>query len=275
MKIIKELPGAYSSKVELVEIEEEYYVLKTATPEEITNEMFFNKTLKNNGLPVLKIIDNVELANNQLLMEYIPGSPELENFPTPENYIRWGEVAKKLHSITSPKPYKVDEEGRQIKLNWSDFIEEEIKAALLRQKERNTNLDDQFIKDVVQFVRPLADVKNDNFSLVHGDLHSNNILITTRGAILFDKGSDIMYGDPLYDLAQVGISFQIGLHLEHEKRYKPELLAAFIKGYGGDFTQPDEKLFARYITLRALRNHPNIFEPFLVELMRANLLKYS
>lgn len=43
MKIIKELPGAYSSKVELVEIDSQQYVLKTADLEEISNEIFLIK----------------------------------------------------------------------------------------------------------------------------------------------------------------------------------------------------------------------------------------
>lgn len=275
MKIIKELPGAYSSKVELVEIDSQQYVLKTADLEEISNEIFFNKTISDNGLPALKIIKNTSLLKNQILMEYIEGSPELEKHRTVENYISWGEVTKKMHSIISPKPYKVNEEGRLVEVKWPEFIEEEIKAAVLRQQERNTNLDPRFIDEVVQFIRPVVNIKHDSFSLVHSDLHSNNVLITERGSILFDKGSNIMYGDPLYDLAQTGISFQVGLNSEKENEETAKLLQAFITGYGMDFIKKDEKLFARYIALRALRNHPNIFEPFLVALLKSILIKYK
>ncbi len=275
MKIIKELPGAYCSKVELVEIDSQQYVLKTANLEDIANEIFFNKTISDNGLPALKIIENTSLSKNQILMEYIEGSPELEKHRTVENYISWGKVTKKMHSIIFPKPYKVNEEGKLIEVKWPEFIEEEIKAAVLRQQERNTNLDPRFIDEVVQFIRPVANIKHDSFSLVHSDLHSNNVLITERGAILFDNGSSIMYGDALYDLAQAGISFRVGLNSENENEEVTTLLQAFITGYGIDFIQKDKKLFARYMALRALRNHPNIFEPYLVELLKSILVAYT
>lgn len=275
MKIIKELPGAYCSKVELVEIDSQQYVLKTANLEDIANEIFFNKTISDNGLPALKIIENTSLSKNQILMEYIEGSPELEKHRTVENYISWGKVTKKMHSIISPKPYKVNEEGKLIEVKWPEFIEEEIKAAVLRQQERNTNLDPRFIDEVVQFIRPVANIKHDSFSLVHSDLHSNNVLITERGAILFDNGSSIIYGDALYDLAQAGISFRVGLNSENENEEVTTLLQAFITGYGIDFIQKDKKLFARYMALRALRNHPNIFEPYLVELLKSILVTYT
>lgn len=224
MKIIKELPGAYCSKVELVEIDRQQYVLKTAALEDIANEIFFNKKISDNGLPALKIIENTNLLKNQILMEYIEGSPELEKHRTVENYISWGEVTKKMHSIIFPKPYKVNEEGTLVEVKWSEFIEEEIKAAVIRQQERNTNLDPKFIDQVIQFIRPVANIKHDSFSLVHSDLHSNNVLITERGAILFDNGSSIMYGDPLYDLAQTGISFRVGLNSENENEEIAKLL---------------------------------------------------
>lgn len=63
MKILKELPGSYGSKVELVEIDDKKYVLKTWKVVESENEKLFLRTLEDNGLPYLKVIDNPELKS--------------------------------------------------------------------------------------------------------------------------------------------------------------------------------------------------------------------
>src|SRR3989339_1355054 len=111
MKIIKELPGSYGSKVELVEIDDKQYVLKTWTVEESENEKLFLKTLKENGLPFLEVINNSELNPNQILLEYVEGSPKL--LKGTENFIKFGQIIRRIHDISYNDSFKINKHGER------------------------------------------------------------------------------------------------------------------------------------------------------------------
>src|SRR3989339_1580236 len=119
MKIIKELPGSYGSKVELVEIDDKQYVLKTWKAEESENEKLFLKTLEENDLPSLEVIDNSELKPNQILLEYIDGSPKL--LKRIENFIKFGQIIRRMHNIKYNDSFKINEHGEREVVEWGDF----------------------------------------------------------------------------------------------------------------------------------------------------------
>lgn len=99
MKIIKKLEGSYSSAVELVDINDKEYILKTAEADDIQNEKEFYKVLNTHSLPTLASPYNLQLKPNQILLEYVKDSPTLGRNLSVELCREWGVLMKKVHSI--------------------------------------------------------------------------------------------------------------------------------------------------------------------------------
>ena len=130
---------------------------------------------------------------------------------------------------------------------------------MARQKER-----DGFSQDVVSEMKEIVSARAVGYSgepsLIHGDLHANNVLIKGVDLYVFDNADQIMAGDPMYDLSILAITLPGALYGvgDDVDRDKP-LMAAFIEGYGSDFTQ-DKDLLDAYVLLRCLERWPNPFE---------------
>lgn len=273
MKIIKKLEGSYSSVVELVDIEGEEYVLKTAQTDDIENEKEFYKVLNTHSLPTLASPYNLQLKPNQILLEYIKDSPRLGRNPSVELCREWGALMNKVHSIYFAEAAQFVGGSLQT-IGWNDFISSEIKAAEERAKIKDSGLAIARIKRTLQ---PLLEEKPGNFSLLHADCHSNNVLIKDKELYLFDKSSEIFYGDRLYDLALIALEFPNGLYIETDDIEHADdalYLKAFIEGYGYDFTQEQSKLDL-YVLLRAFVRYPNPFELYLKNVIDKLGIKYG
>ncbi|KKQ07774.1 MAG: hypothetical protein US18_C0008G0015 [Parcubacteria group bacterium GW2011_GWB1_36_5] len=266
MKIIKELPGSYGSKVELVEIDDKQYVLKTWKAEESENEKLFLKTLEENDLPSLEVIDNSELKPNQILLEYIDGSPKL--LKRIENFIKFGQIIRRMHNIKYNDSFKINEHGEREVVEWGDFLKKALKKGLKKQRDEKTNLGEELLKDIESFVNKHLPIKKSEFSLLHADLHLGNLLIKNNGLVVYDKNPEIFSGDGIYDFATLLTHYPNGTYIQTDNpdnRQDKEVMDNFIKGYGFDFLTHDRDNFDTYFVIKALLRYPSPWEIYSKE----------
>lgn len=274
MKIIKELPGAYSSKVELVDVDSVLWVLKTADVDDIVNEKKFFDLISLQGLPVLKTLDVPELKPNQILIEYVPNSPTLSGQLTKPIGRNWGQLMAGIHSIKHKSAARLEKNKLKL-ITWSDFIQERITKGIEKHVKNKTGLP---IRQITQTLSPLLSYSPKEYSLIHGDAHSNNVLIYNKQLYIFDKNSIIFYGDTLFDLALIAIEFPNGLYiktLDSENQKDSVVIKSFVTGYGTDFINDNRRIFDLYVLMRAFTRFPNKFEPHLEAIIRSVLKSYS
>lgn len=262
MQILRQLAGSSSSKVELVLRGGKEWILKTAEPEEILAERRFQKLLTDAGLAHLET-SGLGLASNQLFIEYVPNSPTLSNSHDTDMIEKWGQLVSAMHAIHRSAAMTIEEDGQLQPIKWSEFIRSEIDRAAERQNNRNTGLEEKELSVFLAAVNPLAEVVPPSFSLLHADLHSNNVLIRKNEPVLFDNGSGIMFGDPLYDLATVVLNYSNELIITGAPTTSASL-SAFVAGYGRNFLKDQELMTVmQYAILRGVIQYPNPFLPHL------------
>ena len=266
MKIIKELPGSYASKVELVEIDGKQYVLKTWNAEESENEKLFLKTLAEHGLSSLKVVENPELTPNQILLEYIESSPKLPK--TPDNYIKFGQIIRKMHDIKYTECFKINEHGEREIIEWNDFLKNQLKLGIERQRKEKTDIDEELLTAIESFVNKHLPIKKSEFSLLHADLHVGNLLIKNNDLVIYDKSSEIFSGDAIYDFATLLTHYPNGTYIKTDNpdnQKDKEVMNNFIKGYSFDFLTNDREIFDVYFIIKALLRYPSPWEPYSKE----------
>jgi len=262
MKIIGNIPGAHAAKVQLVEIDGKEYILKTEAAEEVASEKFFYKILQENKLNSLSVVEGDFLSPNQLATQYVKDSPTLAKFQKEENFKNWGREIGRMHSINFPACLIMNAPAVPKEISWAEFIGERIQFALRKETDLVANLP----KKAHVLLSELLKVELQKYSLLHSDLHINNALIIGNTIFLFDKYGTILSGDPLFDLALMGINFPNHLYVntDNPKRQNDtELLSTIKEGYGEDFISRDRKRFDSYVLLRGLIRYPSRYEPHI------------
>lgn len=206
MKFIKKIQGGSSDNIKLVEINKQKFILKTTTPDEIISEKTFQKTLKKEGIPHLEFYENPNLNKNQILLEYIPNSPSLANNFSVENFKNLGLILKNIHQIQYSKSFKYNLKGDKTDYTWQEYLQSKIDKAWQRSSSnQNYGFSQSELKKINIHLEKTLSIKLSRPSLIHGDLHTNNILIrqTSQNSdlILFDKNPLTFNGDPLMDIA--------------------------------------------------------------------------
>ncbi len=266
MKIIRELPGSYGSKVELVEIDGKQYVLKTWKVEESENEKLFLKTLEENNLPFLGVINNSELKSNQILLEYIEGSPKLPKGI--ENFVKFGEIIRKMHDIKYNESFIINEYGEKEVIEWSDFLKNALKRGLKKQRDEKTDLSEELLIAIESFINNHLPIKKSEFSLLHADLHLGNLLIKNGGLVVYDKNPEIFSGDAIYDFATLLTHYPNETYIQTDNPdnlHDREIMDTFMKGYGFDFLKYDRENFDIYFIIKALLRYPSPWEIYSKE----------
>ena len=96
------------------------------------------------------------------------------------------------------------------------------------------------------------------FSLSHGDLHANNVLLRGREAVLFDKAAQIWACPPVFDLALIYSVFRASRYgvsqPEGESRLK-----AFLAAYGDNIQDAD--WLDHFALANGMIRYPNPFVP--------------
>lgn len=261
MKVLQKF-DAYSSQVELVEIDGAHYIYKTVDREEAVNERRFLQTMQQHGLPSLKLYDNIiPLEDNQLLLEYIPGSEKI-NYRDVVQVRDWGAAARKMHDIRFDRPFRITENGEEENVDWNEFLRARLLRAADGRRGGKTDLSDQAIDEIVEYTLPRLNFAENSYSLLHGDMHDGNTLKRIPEVIIYDKSSEIFAGHYMYDLAMVTILYPNGLYIRSEEPHRQDdaqLRAAFIAGYGEDFISDHKDQLDTYMMIQNLDRYPNIF----------------
>ena len=252
MKILKKISGSFLSDIFLVEIDKQKYVLKRSNyNNEIPSEKKFIKILSENKIPALKYFENSSLNSNEILLEYINDSITLGDRFTEKNCKNWGKITRKMHNIKFDICFKIDEKNKIIEIKWSDYIKNKIKRAFAKaEKNNNYGFNKTELKKIKRYISPLSNIKFNNFSLIHGDLHANNVLVKKNNLILFDKNSEAFSGDPLIDLAIALIDMPndtLVKTVNSIHKNDKNCLNFFIDGYGENFL--DKNLLNKYVVL--------------------------
>lgn len=224
-------------------------VVKRISTQAQQNEVFFHKIMKERGLPAM----NARIKKEELLLDFIDGATLLSESQSSENYFKFGQAVREMHAISFATSQILDNYGKLQPLIWGDFIEQTFCFGLNKQRVRvgfTENKSNQIINTLHNYNFDFPETS----ALLHGDLHANNVMFTNGQTILFDPADWIVSGDVYYDLALVAMDAS------------PELLLAFVEGYGEDFTQNKNKLNA-YTLLRAFERWPNRYEPHIPQLV--------
>ncbi|MEK7648625.1 MAG: phosphotransferase [Patescibacteria group bacterium] len=264
------LNKAFSSQVRIEKRDGKEIIIKQINAQESQSEVFFHDQLKSIGLPAMEMA----LDSEGLAITFIPGAITLGDNETPELYKKLGHILKKIHSITFDKPFFLDANGQQQEVAWDQFVKNRLEFAITRQKQRNG-----MSEDICNLIKKIVLKKVTIFSgkpaLLHGDLHSNNVLLKGSDLFVFDKAAQIMAGDPMYDLSLFAIALSGALYGVSDSIERDKLLmSAFISGYDTDFTE-DKDLFNAYVLFRCVERWPNPFEQEIPQIVESILLLNS
>lgn len=262
MKIIKKLPGSFSSGVFLVEIEKEKFVLKqTNDPSEVYSEKEFYNLISRLGLPTLNYLKEYPCELNEIVLEYVEGSTTLANKFTENNCKDWGKITRTLHDKKFNECFKINGNNEKEAISWSDYIQHKIADAFKNSSENNNyGFDSEKLKKIKNYLLPLTQFELGEFSLIHADYHSANILIKNGELFIFDKNPDVFSGDRLLDLAIATIDMPNGtLMTTNNKEYANDktCLHSFISGYGENYLKDNN--FKKYVMLVAFGR---LYTPF-------------
>jgi Ser/Thr protein kinase RdoA (MazF antagonist) len=263
MKVIHPLAGGGgAARVELVRVGERLFVRKTHRLRNIAGEVLFQQGLRAHGLPCLAIEHHPDIRADQVLLEYVPGSPTIGGSPTPDVCARWGAAVGAVHSIQAARFETVDESGRLVEGDWAEFVKASIRRALDGQRHRESDLPTQILDRAEDRLNSLLSFCPRSFVLTHGDLHVNNALLRGDDVVLFDKASEVWVAPAVFDLCLIFSEAFPGARFGAARDGDPERLNAFLAGYGP--LPPDqEKWIDHFVLLRALRRYPNPFVPEL------------
>lgn len=273
MKIIKELPGSYASKVELIEIDGRQYVLKTWNEEESENEKLFQKTLADHSLPSLEVAEILELKPDQILLKYIEGSPKMSK--TSEDFIKFGQAVRKMHDVKYSDCFKINSHGEKEIMEWNNFLKYILGEGIKRQRDEKTDIEEELLTAIEIFVDKRLPIKNVEFSLLHADLHAGNVLMNNNQFIIYDKSSEIFSGDSIYDLTTLLTHYPNGTYIQTDNpknQQDKQLMDNFIKGYGFDFLTHNREIFDIYFIIKALYRYPSPWEIHSKEAIKSILL---
>ncbi|PCI25041.1 hypothetical protein COB57_02335 [Candidatus Peregrinibacteria bacterium] len=273
MKILEKIIGSSSSDVRIVEIENQKYVMKSCDPDEVFSEKSFMEVLSQNDIRVLKYLNDSQLPQDVLFLEYIENSPTLGGLFNEKNCLKWGSVTKKMHSIKYSTCFKYNEEGGMVKLLWTEYLAKKIKKAFVKSSENNQyGFSAAELIDIKKYLEPLLSLSLSSFSLIHGDYHAENILLKNGEIIPFDKNPEVFSGDYVLDLAiaLLGMPNETLIETKDSARCADKkCLKAFISGYENNILQ--EKNLKKYIMLIAFGRLYTPYSQYYKEIIQ-NLL---
>ena len=223
--------GGENAIVELVEIDGQPFVLKRAPPARVAGERLFQRTMAAAGLPALATPHHPSLAPDELLLEYVEGSPTLGGLRGPGLATRWGAAVAGLHRI-EVAGFQRFETDAPVEASWPEFVDWLIERALSTPRDTEQTLPRSLLTEVARRLGPLRDFTATRYVLLHGDLHANNALLRGDDTVLFDRASRIWSGPAVFDLALVMSEGFPGARYGVDRPGDEVRLAGFMSAYG-------------------------------------------
>ena len=282
-KIIKPLKGGSDeSVVNLIEIDGKHYVHKKAPKKTIIGEKFFHRTLDRNGLPSFQMFAEYEDGDNDVVFEYVENSPSLNENRSIDNFAKLGLVVSDMHDITYSDFFNIDDEGNPTVSSWSNQLAKYIQQnfdEFLEVNNESKQFSQEEVRKIEELIKPLAFHNFDKYSLVHGDMHTGNVMMKDGQPIPYDSFGEFMVAPAVYDLGLIlSEEFNSSLFVEgDDEKYQrnKEHLDAFMDTYGRDKIETQMDLVKRFALLRAMGRFPNPWKDNQVEMMKNILKSYS
>jgi len=265
--------GGENAVVELVEIEGLPFVLKRAPPTRVAGERLFQRTMAEAGLPALATPDHPSLAPDELLLEYVEGSPTIGGAPMPEGAARWGAAVAGLHGIAIDR-FQRFEDNAPVNANWREFVDWLVERALSTPRDTEHDLPKPLLVEAARRLAALRDFRPKRCVLLHGDLHANNALLRGAETILFDRASRIWSGPAVFDLALVFSEGFPGARYEVDRPGDDACLAAFMAAYG-ELPEDEAPFLDHFALAHALLRYPSPFVPDLRQIIEAALTRIA
>ncbi len=263
IQIVRALAGGGgSASVELVRADGQEWVLKRHRARDVQAERLFHRVLEEHDLPALRVADCEGLGPDQLLLEYVPGSPTIGGAPPEELCQRWGAAVARLHGIRFAEFLNFDEAGSIVPAVWRDFVVVQVRQTLERQRSIATDLPAGLLDQAERQLARLLQFNPSTFVLTHGDLHLNNALLRDDGIVLFDKAAGVWVAPAVFDLCLVYSEAFPGACYGAPRSGDDRRLSAFLNGYG-ELPQQEVEWLNHFVLLRALRRYPSPFVPEL------------
>lgn len=257
---------AYSSKLSLTQREGTLVVHKEISDEEAWNELFFFDALKRAGVSSLQACRTPDGID----VEFLDHAQTLADHATLSSYERFGAAMRDMHAIRFERPFRITERNKQKTTDWNTCIDEQIAYGTERQRVRH-GLDDATVKRIcTRLMHSPIRTFREPASLLHCDAHGNNVLLQDDTLYFIDKGSAIAAGDPLYDMALLGITLPGALYTASPSEQERALLYACMEGYGENFVE-NRQLFDDYVLLRILERYPSPFTHHIPDVVESIL----
>jgi Ser/Thr protein kinase RdoA (MazF antagonist) len=274
--------GGGNASVSLVEAEGRRWVLKRHRPRDVAAERLFHQTLRSNGLPALLVAECDGLGPDELLLEYVDGSPTLGRVlgattsasRRQELYRRWGSAMRALHGVRFRDQVILDAAGRPQISSWRDFSAKLVARTIERLRRLATDLPAELLDQAERHLDQLSLFAPAGFVLTHGDLHANNALMRADEVVLFDKPADVWSAPAMFDVCLVLSEAFPGARYGAAREGDHERLAAFMDGYG-DLPADEADWIEHFVLLRSLRRYPNPFVPEMRSIIELALARIS
>jgi Ser/Thr protein kinase RdoA (MazF antagonist) len=262
--------GGESARVELVRVGDRPFVMKTHRLRNIAAERMFHAALAARGLPHLAITDHPDLASNQILLEYIEGSPTIGRAMSLDAFARMGAAVRGLHAQRADACTQLDARGGEIPASWPDVLQDAIDQAL--DAGAQSDLPEAMLSRIAERLETLTSFTPHAFVLTHGDLHLNNALLRGDDVVLFDKAAGIWSAPPAFDLCLIFSEAFPGARYGVARAGDEERLRTFFAGYSA-MDDADEHWIDHFVLLRSLRRYPSPFVPELRDVIEAALAR--
>lgn len=232
-KRLQVLSEAGRDIAQVIEFEQKLFVLKKTKRRIVESEKRFQQLLAQINLPHLQVYSQPWVGPDELLLEYSQNAETMDTKRSPLHAEIWGNTVRQLHQQQQSYPEKVTDTGTLAQYSWAEYSKEIIAGAL--QKARPYLSRDVYAQVEWQVSESALTCSPVKFGVIHGDMHSNNVLLQRDSVILFDKSDKVWSGSPYEDLATVVLEYPNGFlltTLDLDYQQDTELREAFFAGYG-------------------------------------------
>jgi Ser/Thr protein kinase RdoA (MazF antagonist) len=263
--------GGGDATVELVEVGGRQLVLKRSTRRKALAEARFQTALAEADLPSLEIVAHPDLGDDELLLEYLEGSPTIGGSPSPERSALWGAAVRAMHQVKAAEFQALDDEGRIVAAEWSDFLRGVIARGLRTQQQAQADgLPAAMVSEIERRLRDLFDFRPADFALAHGDLHVNNALLRGEDVILYDASAGVWVAPPVFDLALIHSEGFPGARYGVDRPGDAARMAAF-RGAYGELPADQMAWLDHFVLAHSIMRYPHPFVPELRQVIEAAL----
>ena len=193
------LAGGESSSVILQKVGDKKFVLKHSVRNDLKREQIALKIAKKSGVAVTDVLS---YKNGNLELEFINGR-NIEKSDLSDLFFKnLGIILQKLHTIKVSKVGELISPKQYSEKNWFNFLKAKLNIGindLVRYRKIDKTEAKNFLDCwIVQFRK--LQKRSFQPTLLHNDVHLDNILITKNGKLYLIDFEDSFFGDPLYDL---------------------------------------------------------------------------